>query len=547
MSVGVLVVRRWIFMSYLIKNAMIVDGTGAAPYRGDCLIMDGKIAGINKPVLNSDQPTLIDAAGRYLTPGFIDIHRHADNAVFRPDFGEAELRQGLTTIINGNCGLSVVPCPKPYGDEIRSFLTSVNGEYPKDKSFSGFSDYLDAIPEKLPLNVGMLIGNGTVRSAVAGYKSEPLSDEEMSKVHELLTDAIDSGAFGVSIGLQYAPEMYYGTDELIRALEPMRGRNVPLCTHTRGDGDTMLESISEVIRIAETLDILLEISHFKNMGRVHWGPRTLEGLRLIDEARARGVKVNTDVYPYTYGSTQFVQILPPSYLDGGMHKLAERLRDKSMREKLRDIIEKGRVPENEEFENYVQLLGWESFYLTSFASEKNSKYTGMSVPDIASARGTSCFDAACDLIAEEEGRITMMDYLVSDADIDTVLRHERSMIISDAIYPSSGNPHPRVYGTFARILAEYVRDRKVMDIQTAVRKMSGFPAETFGIRGKGFVKEGCDADLCLFDIGRIKDFADMYDPKRFAEGFDYVFVGGEPAVINDKMTGSREGRVLRKR
>lgn len=173
----------------------------------------------------------------------------------------------------------------------------------------------------------------------------------------------------------------------------------------------MLESLSEVIEVAERLDIPLEISHFKNMGRIHWGERTQAGLRLIDEARARGVRVSTDVYPYTYGSTQFIQIMPPSFLEGGMERLAERLRDKSMRARLADIFEH----DGEDFENYVRLLGWESFYLTSFASEKNKRYTGMSIPQIAGLRGTSCFDTACDLIAEEEGRITMIDHIVSEA------------------------------------------------------------------------------------------------------------------------------------
>lgn len=222
-------------MRYLIKNATIVDGTGSEPYLGECLTGDHRILSVirygdhqkrdvTEPErISGDGVQIIDASGHYLTPGFIDVHRHADTAVFRPSFGEAELRQGLTTVINGNCGLSAVPCPKPYGDEIKEFLSPVVGGYPENMTFTGFPDYLDAIPKELPLNVGMLIGNGTVRSAVAGYRAGRLSDEEMSRVQGLLTEAVDAGAFGVSIGLQYAPEMYYDTKELIRSLEPMRG------------------------------------------------------------------------------------------------------------------------------------------------------------------------------------------------------------------------------------------------------------------------------------------------------------------------------------
>lgn len=531
-------------MDYLFENATILDGSGSPSYTGDVLISRGKISAVGKnlgkPSGNAEGLKVIDASGKYLTPGFIDVHRHADAKVLTPEFGELELRQGLTTIINGNCGLSLIPCPEDKKEEIFGFLSPVTGEPIKRTPFTDFKDYMDFVPSKLPLNVGMLIGNGTVRSAVSGYRGGKLSDEEMARVHRYLRDALSNGAFGVSIGLQYAPEYNYDTNDLIKALEPMKEFDAPLTTHTRGDGDELMEALEEVITVAETLGIRLQISHFKNMGKRNWGDRLLKALDYVDQARLRGLDVNTDVYPYTFGSTQLIHILPTSFLDGGMAGVCEKLTHRAERDKLTDMLKNG----SEGFENMVDLLGWESFYLTTFCTEKNQKYTGMSVPEIAKLRGQDPFECVYDLLVEEQGKIGMIDYLASEEDVRTIMKYKHALFISDSTYPTSGLPHPRVYGTFPRILATYVRDEKVLPIEEAVYKMTGMPADIFRIKNKGLIKEGYDADLCLFDLANIGTAATAATPKELGTGFDYVFVGGEPAIINDKMTGAKNGRKL---
>lgn len=532
-------------MKYLINNGTIADGSGGPPFKADLLIENGRITAVGNiynPPAGSSEFTVIDASGKTVTPGFIDVHRHADLAVFKPGFGEAELRQGLTTVINGNCGLSVIPCPEPYRRDILDFLAPVAGTLPEGLSFTDFGNYMAAVPDRLPLNVGMLIGSGTVRTAAAGYRSV-LSGEHIKSIHAYLECALSDGAFGVSVGLQYVPDMYYDAAELIEALAPLKGAGVPLCTHTRGDGDELFEALGEVISIAEAVGTPLQVSHFKNMGRRYWRSRLPQALGLLDEARNRGLSVNTDVYPYTFGTTQLIHIMPPSYLEGGMGCLVERLRDRDSRKRLKDILETG-ADTSGPFENMYRLLGWDSFRLTSFVTEANSIYTGKSIPEIAALRGTDCFNCVCDLLIEEGGRITMLDYITCDEDIADIMNYEHAFIISDAIYPSTGLPHPRVYGTCARVIETYVNKLHALSLPAAVRKMTSQPAEVFGITGKGLLKAGYDADICIFDPANIHENATVSIPAACSSGFDYVFVNGEPAVINDRLTGLKEGRRL---
>lgn len=533
-------------MSTLIINADIIDGTGSKAFKGDVFIKNGRIEEVFEGGIPAGKRPLadevIDAGGLTLTPGFIDVHRHADAAVFRPDFGEIELHQGLTTIINGNCGLSIVPCPDDQRKEITGFLSPVIGETPEYAQISDFKEYMDALPETLPLNVGMLIGNGTVRSAVSGYRGGKLSDEEYKKAGRYLERAIENGAYGVSIGLQYAPEFNYNEDDLVRVLEPMRGSDIPLVTHTRGDGDSLFESLNEVINIAKRLNIRLEVSHFKNMGKKYWGSRALEGLKVLDAAREEGLDVNTDVYPYTYGSTQLIHILPPSFLKGGMQGAVELLSKPEERKKLTKILEEGEPG----FENLLKLLGFENFYLTTFNTEKNQKYTGLSVPTIAEIMEKDPYDCVYTLLCEEQGKIGMIDYLAGEEDVRTIMKYPHAMFISDSTYPSKGLPHPRVYGTFPRILETYVRDEKVLDICEAVHKMTGMPAQIYRLRGKGLIKKGMDADICLFDPKKTGTKATPTDPKQFGYGFSRILIGGVTVLKDDVIIKRECGRKLRR-
>lgn len=526
----------------IIKNGLIVDGSGAPAFHGDVGILNGKIAAV-APVLNNDAKKIIDASGRCVTPGFIDIHRHADVNLFLPTFGEAELCQGLTTVINGNCGLSAVPCLPPYRTEILNFLQPVIGETPIQCAFSAFVEYLDAVSRHpLPLHVGMLVGNGTVRASVKGYDPTPMTEPQLTQAKALLRDAVDAGALGISLGLVYAPENCYTFDELCQVLTVAGEMDVPLVTHIRGEGDLFHESLEEVVALAKSVGAPLHISHLKCIGKRNWGHGVAHALEILDEARSAGMRVDCDAYPYTAGSTQLIQILPPDFLEGGTPEIVRRLRDPECRRRLAQILPHPQPY----FENLVSSIGWENIRCTSMDRPQNQAYINKSIAEIAALRGQDPCECVCDLLAEEDCNIAMVDFITCEEDIRTILRYPHTSVISDSVYPSCGVPHPRLYGTFPRILQKYVREERILTLEEAVCKMTAKPAAVYSLPCKGLLREGFDADLVVFDLQTVGTKADYANPRQYGHGFDYVLVGGQTAVDHDHVTGAKAGRLLRR-
>lgn len=518
-------------MDLLIKNGTIVDGSGQEPYKADIAVKDGKIIAISREIM-SDSAEIIDAGGKYITPGFIDIHRHADVNLFTDEFGMAELRQGLTTIVNGNCGLSVVPCPKAHKQEIYNFLQPVIGEVPESKDFDTYADYMRLVQStSLPLNVGMLIGNGTVRAAAKGYDQGTLTAKELDLAQGYLKEALDAGALGVSMGIVYAPENCYDMQGFVDVLQPMKNYNVPLVTHIRGEGDLFRESLLEVIGLANRLGVKLHISHLKCIGKRNWGHGVSKALEILDNARSNGLDVTCDVYPYTAGSTQLIQILPPQYLDGGVPEIVKRLRDADCRKTLCEIW---KTPQPY-FENLVSSIGWENIYMTTLTKAHNAPYIGLSIQKAAEMRNQTPEDCVCDLLSDEACKISMVDFITSEDDIKTILKYPHSSVISDSVYPNGGIPHPRLFAAFPKILAQYVRDEKVLSIQSAVQKMTSKPAEVYRLGAKGLLTEGFDADINVFSLDNIKAYADYVNPRQYCTGFDYVIINGKTVVRNDEI------------
>lgn len=526
----------------VIQNGLIVDGSGAPAFHGDVGIQNGKITAV-APALKGAAAKTIDASGRCVAPGFIDIHRHADVNLFLPTFGQAELCQGLTTVINGNCGLSAVPCLSPYRTEILDFLQPVIGETPSQCTFSAFVEYLGAISQHpLPLHIGMLVGNGTVRASVKGYDPTPMTEAQLAQAKALLRDAVDVGALGISLGLVYAPENCYTFDELCQVLTVAGERNVPLVAHIRGEGDLFHESLEEVAAIAKSVGAPLHISHLKCIGKRNWGHGVTRALEILDEARASGIRVDCDAYPYTAGSTQLIQILPPEFLEGGTPEIVRRLRDSQCRRRLAQILPNPQPY----FENLVSSIGWENIRCTAMARPQNQPYINKSIAEIAALRGQAPCECVCDLLAEEDCNIAMVDFITCEEDIRTILRYPYTSVISDSVYPSGGVPHPRLYGTFPRILQKYVREEQALTLEEAVGKMTAKPATVYGLPGKGLLREGFDADLVVFDPQTVGTNASYENPRQYGYGFDYVLVDGQTAVDHDKVTGVKAGRLLRR-
>ncbi|MEG1640181.1 MAG: amidohydrolase family protein [Ruthenibacterium sp.] len=526
----------------IIANGTVIDGSGAPKFAADVAVKNGKIAQI-APHITAPCRRRINAAGKLVTPGFVDIHRHADIHLFADDFGKAELRQGITTLVNGNCGLSVIPCPAPYRDEILSFLEPVIGSARAVPPFTDFASYFAAAQQvKLPLHCGMLIGNGTVRAAVKGYATGALSAQELQKVQNTLRTSLQNGALGVTLGIVYAPEYNYTAEQFIEVLQPMREFKVPLVTHIRGEGDNFSASLQEVLTIAKALAVPLHISHLKCIGRRNWGIGTEKALRLIDAARADGMDVTCDAYPYTAGSTQLVQILPPQYLEGGAQGIVAALQDAEKRKKLAEILENP----SDAFENLVNLVGWDNIILSTLQLPEHQIYSGKSVCEIAAMQHKTPFDCACDLLIAERCKISMIDHITAESDIKTILRKPYCSVISDSIYPSAGVPHPRLYGTFPRVLARYVRAEGVLSVEDAIHKMTALPAAVYGLQ-KGLLATGRDADINVFDLAKIDTKATYEQPKQYAIGFDAVLVAGEIAVENDVRTEVCAGTMIRRK
>ncbi len=522
----------------IIKNGMILDGSGADAYRADLGVTGKRIAAIGD-LSAANAGEIIDAAGRVVTPGFIDAHRHADTAIFRDGFGKAELRQGLTTIINGNCGLSAAPVFGPHKGEVAAYLWPVTGEL-SETPVGSLADYLDALKNRpLPLHAGMLVGLGTVRADVAGFLKD-LDDGDYRAIHRLLERTLSEGALGVSLGLGYAPECFFDTAGLVRALEPIRNSDVSLSVHMRSESMNLLDSIDEAVAIARALRVPLQISHLKAVGKARWGTLVYDALDRIRRAREDGLDVQCDAYPYTAGSTQLLHVLPPEFLAGGTDAIAKRLIDPAAQRVLKERLETGT-----DFDNYAMLIGWENIEISSVRRAEDRQLIGKTIAE--AAEDTEPWRFCAELLSRNACAVTMIDRLTHEDDIAAIYREPFSYVISDATYPESGLPHPRVYGTFVHVLERFVQERKTLSLREAVRKMTRMPADRYHLMNKGRIEPGADADLLIFDPDRVHERATFENPAQCSMGIDTVMVNGAIAVKDGVLTGNRNGTVLERR
>ncbi len=554
----------------LIKNAIIVDGTGLMPYIGHIAIKDGIIAKIcrlnendyynckgekcEKRVKAAKAEVLIegaeiqaskvlDACGKYVTPGFIDIHRHSDLKALEPDFGIIELRQGITATVSGNCGMSAAPCTPEMSTILYDFLEPCLGRGSQDIAFESYGEYISQLKKmSMRINHTFLIGNGTVRIAVKGFNPSPMAEKEMDKAKWYIEEALSAGAKGLSMGLMYAPENYYSFDELVELAKVLRRYGGVLATHIRGEGNNLISSINEVIKIAEKAQVPLHISHLKAAGRNNWGEKLQIAMETILKWRAKGMDITCDVYPYEAGSTSLFTLLPPSILEDGMEEMVKKLKDKD----VRNWVKKELSLEHSDWDNLMYSLGWDSVVISSVNNEKNKLFIGKSIEEIAQNYGKDAVDCLLDLIVSENGKTGMVMFHMSPNDVRQVLKWENSIIVSDSLYPGKGLPHPRLYGSFTRVLAKYVRDEKLLTIEEAVRKMTSFPAWRMSIEDKGLIKEGYHADMVLFDIENIEDTATYIDPINYSKGFDYVFMSGKEVIVNDKINDVFYGKYMQR-
>ena len=425
-------------LDWLIRGAQVLDGTGADAFPADVGIKDGAIAAVGR-LTDAGAAHVLDARGRTLTPGFLDIHRHTDAALFRPEYGKAELAQGLTTLVGGNCGMSLAPLAGEHAPAVRSYLAPITGAFGDELCFASLADYF-AAAERTPqiVNNTMLAGMGTLRALVAGFDDAPLTDGQYRELHRLVERSLADGAVGVSLGLGYAPECFYTTEGLIRALEPLRGGRLPVTVHMRQEGDGVVDALREMLTVARELRCPVEISHLKGIGRRNWGRAVPEMLQLLENARAEGLDVACDVYPYSAGSTQLIHVLPPEFQKGGLDALTAALRDPDSRAAMRRRMETG-----SDFENITHLVGFENVVPISLHTEEYKPFEGKSLAEIADTLGKDPYDALFDLLAAERCEAGMIDFIAAEEDIEAILRARvrQRGALSRALCPRARHPH----------------------------------------------------------------------------------------------------------
>ncbi|WP_343060556.1 D-aminoacylase [Paenibacillus phyllosphaerae] len=476
-----------------------------------------------------------------IAPGFIDGHCHSDLLVLDDPKSSFKLLQGVTTEVVGNCGLAPAPLVPRYEEALKQYVQPVLGTTPWAWNWQSIEAYIGTLARnKASENVATYVAHGALRIAVMGFENRPATAEEIARMKLLLEEGMRAGAIGLSIGLLYAPGSYTSQEELAELCSVLPKYGGLLATHIRGEGNSLIASVREVIWIAERAGIALHVSHLKAAGRINWG-RTLEAIELIEAARHRGLDVTCDVYPYTAGSTSMTTILPPWMLEGGIEATLERLRNPALRPRIKQELRE----EQRDWDNLVCSTGWQSVYVSAVSNPANLHLEGKQVAQIAAERGgLDPEDVMMDLMLEERGTISIVYFHMSDDDVKDVIRYDRALIASDSLGCVTGKPHPRTYGTFPRLFAKYVQDEKLLTLEQAVRKVTSFPVQRFKLGKRGLLVPGYHADVTVFNPLTFRDTATYEQPIQTPEGLSHVIVGGELTVSHGQHTGALSGAFL---
>lgn len=523
-------------MKTLIQNGLIVDGSGTEPYLGNLLIEDGLIQAVGDVAVDGAD-WVYDAGKKAVTPGFIDTHRHGDIAALTdPQYGELELRQGITTVLGGNCGLAPAPMSRESRQALCDYIEPCLGALDEDAFFPTVSAYLDALEQRpLRINTGVLAATGAITVAAKGFSDAPFSPQQLERAKELVRDAMEAGAWGLSCGIMYNPECYTSEEEYAAMVAEAAPYGGYLTSHIRGEGNSLVSSVEEVIRIARRAGVPLNVSHFKVTGVKNWGKSLPTAIARIEAARAEGMDVTADAYPYPAGSTTILSLIPPTVPLEGIDT-PENVA----------LLEQEIGREHPGWDNMVLSIGWERIVISSVICPEDQVYSGKSVAEAAGLAGESPVQMLAGLTARNSGKVGVILMSMSEEDVELVLRQPWTAVISDALYGGGDCPHPRLYGAFPRMLCEYVEKRGVFSLQEAVRKMTALPANRMGLTDRGLLKPGMAADICVFDPKAIRDTATFQQPKQLSTGLSLVLLGGEKVLCEDVLTGVFAGKVLRK-
>jgi len=526
----------------LFVDARIVDGTGAPWFRGSVGVRDGEIAfvkGVREPSANGAER--IDVDGDVLCPGFIDTHSHSDLQLFEDPTLAPKIRQGITTEVLGQDGFSMAPLYRDgAAEDWAEQLSGLAGTTEREWTWGSVGDYLDAAAtDGVAPNVATLVGQGTIRFEVMGMDDREPTDDELARMCDLVDEALEDGALGLSTALVITPCSYADTDELRALAGRLRPYGRPFVAHIRSERAGIWSALDEFVDVGAHEDVPVHLSHFKLGGPPQHG-KTDRALALVETARERGVDFTADQYPYTASSTLLSYVLPPWVHSDGPDRAIEHLQDDASRERIRRDIEEYRI---EGWDNPGAYSGWDNVVVTNVQSEENEHLQGLSIAEIATEWETDPVYAVCDLLAAEEMAVSILNHFIDEDDVRAILASDRVNVITDGLF--GGKPHPRVYGSFPKVLGTYVREENVLSLEMAVRKMTSLPARSMGLQEKGLVRPGMDADLVVFDPEAVESPATYDDPRQYPRGIYDVFVGGEAVVRDGETTGATPGETIR--
>jgi len=521
-------------LDYFIKNGHVLDGSGAGPVDMNIGIQGDRIVYTGKDILEAEN--IIDAKGLVVTPGFIDAHAHSEFTILADGRAEGKVSQGITTEINGNCGLSAAPLRGDAFDHREADLIELGIK----ERWHTFSEYFSLLQSKgIAINFAALCGHGNIRASVIGYKNKAPNTNDLSEMKKLLSEAVAQGAKGLSTGLIYPPGVYSDTKELIGLCKVLSAQRAGIYTsHMRSEGDGLIEAIEELITIGREADVNVHISHIKTAGKRNWS-KIDKAIELIEGARRAGINLTCDRYPYTAASTDLDTVLPSWCYDGGVEEELRRLKDTKIREKIRtEISGKG--------DSY-----WKGVFVSSVTKTENRWMEGENIFDISSKMGKPPEDALIDITIDEKARTGAIFFSMSEDNLRRFLSLPYAMIGTDSSARSfsgptcTGKPHPRGFGSFPRFIGKYVRDEGIIGLPEAIKKATYLPALTFRLENRGLIKEGFFADIVAFDYEKIIDNATFKDPYLRPDGIEYVFVNGTLSVRKGEITESLAGSILR--
>jgi N-acyl-D-amino-acid deacylase len=524
----------------IIRGGTVYDGTGRAPVKADVGLKGDRIAAVGN-LSRATAPTIIDAKGLAVAPGFINMLSHSETAWFVDSRSMSELLQGVTTQIFGEGSMG------PLNDEMKKRRRESQGDLKYDIEWTTLAEYLTKLEKRgMSQNVASFIGAATIREYVIGLENKPPTPEQLDQMRELVRREMEAGALGITTALIYPPAFFAKTEELIELCKVAAKYKGKYTAHMRSEGAQLIEAVQETMRISREAGLPVHIYHLKASGEVNW-PKMDLVIKMIEDARKQGMKITADMYTYPAGGTGLDASLPPWVFDGGREAAYKRLQDPATRQKIAEAV---RTPSND-WENLYLLAGSpDRLVLAGFRNDSLKPLTGKTLGDVAKMRGKDPVETIMDLLLEDRSRIGTIYFMMSEDNIRKQIRlpwvsfgSDAASIVNEGVFLKSA-AHPRAYGNFARLLGKYVRDEKVISLTEAVRRLTSLPATNLGLKDRGLLKSGMFADVVIFDPQTVADRATFENPHQYSVGVRDVFVNGQHVLKNGQHTGAKPGRAL---